>query len=518
MGRPIILLLALIFLAPGPGRAAGRLGEISFANSGAPAAQAPFIRGLALLHNFEYGDAAIAFREAQAADPGFAMAWWGEAMTYNHPVWMEQDADKARRALASFGPTPGARLSKAGTEREKAWFRAVETLYGPGDKEDRDLRYAEEMARLHERFPTDVDATAFYALSLLGTAHDGRDFATYMRAAALLEEVLPTHPNHPGVLHYMIHSYDDPIHAPLGMRAARLYGPLAAGAPHALHMTSHIFIALGMWDEVIAANLAAMGAGNAQRRAKGLAPEPCGHSREWLAYGYLQERRLAQADAMIADCRRMAIAELARPPGPAADRRWSELTSYADMATRSVIDTGRPAEPLPAAIEQADNGPARFMLAYGEAMAAPADAARLRAAVERWGALRRELQPAPKGMAKDSSGREQLMIDQIAALELVAAGQADAGIAALRQAAASETAMPLEFGPPTPPKPTLELLGDVLLGAKQPDQAAQAYAAALARAPERTLSLQGLMAAQEARGDTAAADATRARIARYVRP
>nr|MBA3811362.1 hypothetical protein [Caulobacteraceae bacterium] len=397
MGRPIILLLALVFLAPAPtSRAASRLGEVSFANSGAPAAQAPFIRGLALLHNFEYADAAIAFREAQAADPGFAMAWWGEAMSYNHPVWMEQDADKARRALASFGPTPDVRLSKAGTEREKAYVHALETLYGAGDKKDRDLRYAEEMARLHERFPADVDATAFYALSLLGTAHEGRDFATYMRAAALLEEVFPTHPNHPGVLHYLIHCYDDPIHAPLGMRAARLYGPLAAGAPHALHMTSHIFIALGMWDEVIAANLAARGAGNDARRAKGLAPEPCGHSREWLVYGYLQERRLAEADAMIADSRRMAVIEIARPPGPAADRRWSELASYADMATRSAIDTGRPAEPLPAVIEPADNEPARFMLAYGEAMAAPADSARLRAAFERLGALRRHVWPAPK--------------------------------------------------------------------------------------------------------------------------
>ena len=237
-------------------------GDVAFANSGSPAAQASFLTGLALLHDFEYRAAKLAFQQAEAADPNFAMAYWGEAMTYNHPVWMQQDAAAARAALARLGPTPGARAAKAGTQRERDYLAAVEILYGDGDKFVRDFRYADAMAALHARYPDDVDATAFDALALLGTSHDGRDVATYMKSAALLEEVYPTHLRHPGVLHYMIHSYDDPIHAPLGLRAARRYGALAPDAPHALHMTSHIFIALGMWDETIAANQAAMqGAG-----------------------------------------------------------------------------------------------------------------------------------------------------------------------------------------------------------------------------------------------------------------
>ena len=190
-------------------------GEVSFANSGAAEAQRPFLHGLALLHDFEYEDAADAFRSAQKIDPSFAMAYWGEAMTYTHPVWFQQDAAAARAALQRLGATAEERLAKAKTERERDYLRAVDVLYGSGTKNERDFNYADAMRAVHERYPDDVDATAFYAVALLGTSHQGRDFATYMRAAALLEEVLPSHPTHPGVLHYLIHCYDDPIHAPL---------------------------------------------------------------------------------------------------------------------------------------------------------------------------------------------------------------------------------------------------------------------------------------------------------------
>src|SRR3954469_25676168 len=184
-------LLLTLFFASIPASAQTEVGEVSFANSGSPAAQATFLRGLALLHNFEYEDAAAAFHKAQAIDPDFAMAYWGEAMTHTHPVWMQQNRDAARAALARLGATPEARLAKAKTERERDYLRAVEILYGDGTKEERDLRYADAMAALPQRYPDDVDATAFYALARLGTAHQGRDFAFYMKSAALLEEVFP---------------------------------------------------------------------------------------------------------------------------------------------------------------------------------------------------------------------------------------------------------------------------------------------------------------------------------------
>jgi hypothetical protein len=173
-------------------------------------------------------------------------------MTYTHPVWFQQDAAAARAVLQRLGATPEERLAKAKTERERDYLRAVDIFYGSGTKDERDFKYAEAMREVHERYPDDVDATAFYAVALLSTSHEGRDFATYMRAAALLEEVFPSHPTHPGVLHYLIHCYDDPIHAPLGMRAARRYGVVAPNAGHALRMTSHIFIAMGMWNDTAA--------------------------------------------------------------------------------------------------------------------------------------------------------------------------------------------------------------------------------------------------------------------------
>src|SRR5262249_13975807 len=212
------------------------LGRTDFPTSGSPAAQEPFLRGALLLHSFEYSDAAEAFRKAQAAQPGFAMAYWGEAMTYNHPLWSEQDRDAARRALERLAPTPAERLAKAPTPREKMYLEAVEALYGEGDRAARDRAYAEAMRRLHERFPDDLDAEAFYALALLGTTEGKRDFAVYMKAAALVEDVFAKNREHPGAAHYLIHCYDDPVHAPLGMRAARVYAGFAPAAVHALHM------------------------------------------------------------------------------------------------------------------------------------------------------------------------------------------------------------------------------------------------------------------------------------------
>ena len=208
----------------------------------------PYARGLYLLHNFEYGTAAAAFRDAQKADPDNVMAYWGEAMTYNHPLWAEQDRTAARAVLARLGPDPSARRSKSRSSKEAGWLDAVEALYGSGGKVERDAAYHLRMKALFEADPSDIDARTFYALATLGLASEGRDTALYMKSAALLEEALPSYPDHPGLLHYMIHSYDDPVHAPLGERAAARYAKVAPDAGHAQHMISHIYLALGRWD------------------------------------------------------------------------------------------------------------------------------------------------------------------------------------------------------------------------------------------------------------------------------
>ena len=496
--RPLLLCAGLVVIAAAQPAAApaqsGPVGEVAFENSGAPQAQPAFRRGLAQLHNFEYQAAIAAFREAQAADPGFVMAYWGEAMAYNHPVWMEQDAAAARAALARLAPTREARLAKARTERERAWLDAVEILYGEGSKEERDRRYADAMAELHRRWPNDVDARAFYALSLLGLAHEGRDVGLYMRAAALLEEAFPANPRHPGVLHYLIHSYDDPDHAPLGMRAARLYADVAGDAGHAVHMTSHIFLARGMWDDTVAMNARAMDVVNRQRAGRGMGPTSCGHYAEWLVYGELQRGRTAEADAVINACAAEAQRELAGPRASGRmEPRRSLVLNWSSMALRRLVDTGAwPSERLQ---PPADGWLAtRLNLAYGDMLTAR-DAVSARAARERLeavGAEARATFPAGSAEARYADSHVGVLLGQARGLEALRSGRADDGLALLRTAAEAESSLPVEFGPPAIAKPGWELLGDELLRLGRRDEARAAYERALAAAPGRRLAEAGL--------------------------
>lgn len=460
------------------------VGEVAFANSGAPAAQAAFLRGLALLHNFEYPRAIDAFRQAQAADPGFAMAYWGEAMAHNHPVWFEQDAEQARAVLARLGATRAERLAKAKTERERAYLDAVETLYGEGSKEQRDFAYSGAMERLAKAFPSDVDAAAFHALSLLGLAHKGRDFGLYMRAAAVLEELYPANQRHPGVLHYLIHSYDDPAHAPLGLRAAERYGAVAPDAPHALHMTSHIFLALGDWNRTIAANEAATAAARTLRAKEGKPPMQCGHGYEWLNYAYFQAGRPERSEAILNTCHAAALKQAQSPTN-----QWALSRSYADKWVRHVAETGkRPAAPkLDLALEA--NAFDRFTFDYGELLLARRD----RAAIGRARAALEESAAAAKldGEHPAYASRQKIVLDQAAGLEAIAAGRRSEGLALLRKAAELEAATAPEFGPPLVEKPSFELLGEELLAAGRAAEAADAFARALKLAPGRRLSLAG---------------------------
>jgi hypothetical protein len=517
LGRLAPLVALVLTSAVASASAQSEVGEVSFANSGAAAAQEPFLRGLALLHNFEYPDAAEQFRKAQAIDPNFAMAFWGEAMTNTHPVWFQQDLPAARAVLARLGATPEARLAKAPTERERDYLRAVEILYGNGTKGERDFLFSDAMATLHQRYPDDVDATAFYALSLLGTAHSGRDFSIYMRSAALLEEVFPTHQHHPGVLHYLIHSYDDPIHAPLGMRAARLYGAVAPNAGHALHMTSHIFVALGLWDDVIAANQQAMRVVDRHRAGQGKGAKTCGHYASWLHYAYLQERRLDDAKELFDACRQMATGQFSDHPEP----DLSLVPDYAAMRVFQLVETGRWDAADSIAIPESRYVDARFLLAYGDVVAAAKkkDLPAFHSAASRLRERQREViaQFDQKKEVDLDRSYVELAGRQVDALETIAEGKTDAGMALLRKVADAESAMPLEFGPPPIQKPTNELLGDQLLAAGRNAEAEQAYQSTLARAPGRTLSLQGLLRAQQALGQTEAAARTQAQIQQYVR-
>ncbi len=238
---------------------AQKLGSITFQTSGAAAAQPAFVEGVKDLHSFEFDEAAEAFQKAQKLDPAFALAYWGEAMSYNHPLWAQLDLPAARKALERLAPTREARLAKAKTPKEKAYLEAADVLfYSPGDKLARDIAYSHAMARMYEQWPDDAEVDIFYALSLLGSVRPGdQGFHRQALAASLAMKVFGQNREHPGAAHFIIHAFDDPDHAILALPAARVYAAIAPAAPHALHMPSHIFVQLGMWQDVKKSNIVA---------------------------------------------------------------------------------------------------------------------------------------------------------------------------------------------------------------------------------------------------------------------
>ena len=478
-----------------------QFGHVVFANSGTPAAQADFLQAMALLHDFEYDAAAPAFRRAQAADPGFAMAYWGEAMTFNHPIWFQQDLQAARAVLKKLAPTAAARRVKAKTDREKAYLDAVEILYGEGNKIERDFRYEEAMAKLHERYPDDVDAAAFHGLSILGTAHAGRDTATYMRAARVLEEAWIDHREHPGLVHYLIHSYDDPAHAPLGLRAARIYSRIAPDAGHAQHMTSHIFLAIGMWPETVQANIAAMADVDRMLAADGKKPQRCGHYASWLGYAYLQLGKVTEGRAAVGACR-ATIESGGAMDHPGMVLKADDLSgAYANMRLRYLVDTadwtGEIARwPLP----KMTSPGGRLDFAFTRALSAIAQGhvAEAHQALGELEAISREVVAIETKRADpDPSYRVRPEIFVIETRALLGEHEGDLAGAEklLRQAVGLEEKLPMAFGPPMIDKPTHELLGEFLLRRGRKDEARAEFEKALARTPGRRLSEQGFAAA-----------------------
>jgi tetratricopeptide (TPR) repeat protein len=474
--------------------AGDKLGEIDFPNSGNAAAQAPFVRGVKLLHNFEYEQAVQSFQEAEKADPGFALAYWGEAMAHNYTLWAEQHTDRARAILAKLAPTREARATKAKTERERRWLDAVETLYGPGTKFERDVSYADKMDAVAAAYPNDVEAQVFDALATLGRSHGTRNEANYLKSAAILEKLFPTHQHHPAVVHYMIHSYDDPAHAQLGLKAARLYDKIAPESPHALHMTSHIFLALGMWPETVAANRRALA------RALEMMPAHadrmgCGHGSNWLVYAELQMGDDASAD--IDRCRKTALEPSALAHEHSVIGSGEEgAGSLADMLVRRGVETGKWPQPLDLPAGHFEM--ARFTLAYGRALAARHDASAARAAVAAMRASRKAIAAA---LPKEMPDEDQLLpwldraIAQADAIADLAAGKHQLGLANLGEAAAAEQALPVVFGPPMVQKLGWEILADEMLADGKKPQAAAAYRHALEMAPGRRTATAGLKAA-----------------------
>jgi len=276
------------------------LGVVSLEVTGKQQAASAFERGLLLLHSFEYQDAREAFKEAQQIDPDMAMAYWGEAMTYNHSLWSEQDYDRALPVVEKLNQLD---YESGISALEKDLIDGLNILYAPKtEKTERDKNYAAYMASLHNKYPDNHEVAAFYALSLLGSVPEGRDEQLYGKGAVIAKGIIEENPNHPGALHYLIHSYDDPGHANLALDAADAYAKVAPDASHALHMPSHIYVAMGMWDQVIASNIDSYQASLNRMERKDLGNDARGyHAYHWLQYGYLQKGNKDEALKMVWD-------------------------------------------------------------------------------------------------------------------------------------------------------------------------------------------------------------------------
>jgi tetratricopeptide (TPR) repeat protein len=501
---PLAMLASALLWLPPAG--AQELGTITFATSGDAAAQPAFLEGVKALHSFQFDEAAAAFRKARQIDPDFALSFWGEAMSHNHPLWAQQDREAAQQILEALAPTLEGRLAKAGLPTERAFLEAAERLYyGPDDKLARDRAYADYMAQMYERWPDDHEVATFYALSLLGTVRPGdTGFRRQALAASIAIEVFDENPNHPGAAHFIIHSFDDPEHAPLGLPAARAYAGIAPAAAHALHMPSHIFVQLGMWADVVASNIDAYAAAVEVNRRLSL-PEGREdfHTLSWLAYANLM---LGKFDDALANVER-ARAVMERNPDNAGIR-----DGYLGMRARYILET-RQWERIPvegdgehaghdAMPDMTQSGGGAWLFIAGASAAKLGDVATADAAAAELGRMRAQI--ADEGSAYRAQS-VAILESEVAALASLARGEPNAAIRLARDAAEIERLMAPPSGPPEPIKPAHELYGEVLLAANRPADAVAAFEQALLRTPKRTPSLLGLARAAQAAGDAATA-------------
>jgi tetratricopeptide (TPR) repeat protein len=493
----LILSLLLTFTAAAETASGGMsdLGVIDFPNAGNAAAQDPFLTGVKALHSFEFEEAEVAFKAAQEADPSFALAYWGEAMSYNHPLWAQQDRDAALQTLARFAPPPDARAAKTPAGVQRGLMEAIDVLYGDGgDKLVRDIAYSDAMAKLHSAYPDDDEVAILYSLSLLGTVRPGdTGFARQMKAGAIAQQVFVRNPNHPGAAHFIIHSFDDPEHAILALPAAEKYAEIAPDAPHALHMPSHIFVQLGMWDGVVASNIKSYKA--AVRHAIRMDLERGRsefHALHWYLYGATQLGNLEDARWAVDEALRTA----AEFPTPQVQRgtmmmvalymleteRWSEF-DLADLIAANPKHIGL-----------------QFAAGMGAIAAGDLELGRTALANTIAERMSQEQNPRTAYMAKIVSVGEK----ELEAALALAEGNTSAAAALLGAAADIEAGLNAPSGPPSPMKPAFEMYGEFLLDQGRYAEAEEQFKQALARTLNRTRSVEGLSKARSAPADTAA--------------
>jgi tetratricopeptide (TPR) repeat protein len=482
-----------------------KLGKVHFPISCGAAAQTKFDAALAMLHSFWYSKAEKAFSDLATAEPGCAMAHWGVAMSHFHQIWGAPPSDELKAGVAALS---SARAAGAKTQRERDYIEALGAYYDKSDSLDhvtRFLQFEKAMASLAARYPDDREASIFYALTLDGVALAVPPDKTYPRqkkAGEILEPIFKEMPQHPGIAHYIIHSYDYPPLAARGVDAARRYSKIAPDSPHALHMPSHIFTRLGLWDDSIASNLASADAArrDLQRTMPGATSFDELHAMDYLAYAYLQTGRDADARSILEGASRAekfdkqelaaAYALTAIPARLALERR--------DWKSAASVDL----KPATITWEKFPWAQSVVFLTRATGFARGGDPASARAEVDRLTKLRDSLKGAG----------QSYWTDQVEIAHLEAAGwlaraekKDSEALELMRSAAALEDKVDKHPVTPGPILPAREQLGDLLLELGKPAEALGEYRADLAGSPNRLNGLYGAARAARLSGDSMAA-------------
>jgi hypothetical protein len=484
----------------GPAPATATTGEVDFATSCSPASQKAIKQAVWTLHSFWYPEALKAFTAVTEAEPGCAMGYWGIAMSYWYPLWYPPNAASLK---AGAEAVEKARAAATKTEREKDYIEASAAFYRDSDKLDhrtRAVAYEKAMEQVSLRYPEDREAAAFYALALNATAPPtDKTYANQRKAAGILEKIWAEQPNHPGVVHYLIHSDDSAQFAEAGLPAAICYAKIAPEVPHALHMPSHIFTRLGLWQQSIESNKAAHAAAIAYVH-KTLGPDGFDgetvHTMDYLEYAYLQTGDDRDAKAVmdeltgfrqsVAANLPMAYAVAAIPVRFALERR-----DWAAAATLSEPAIGFPLERFPWA---------QAMISYARALGAArtGDAAGAQAEIAKLRALEDKLLEA-----KDTYWANQIEVQRLGAAGILAHVQGDDKKAVELVRAAADLDATMDKHPATPAAvlPARELLADLLLETKDSGGAVKEYEQSLRAEPNRFRSILGKARAAKESGD-----------------
>jgi len=478
------------------------VGFLDFPTSGSAAAQKHFLRGVAILHSFGYKQAIEQFQKAQEIDPDFAMAYWGESLAHNHIFRPKLDLDSPRETLSRLGATPEERAAKAPTQREKDFLRAVETHFGESDLGDdtaaRRIAYMKSMRQMYEDYPGDDEVAAFYAVALIAAVRPMGDetFRLSTEAGAIGLDIFSRNPDHPGAVHYIIHAFDDPVHAPLALPAAERFAEIAAAVSHARHMPSHIFIQRGLWDRVSLSNDSAYQVAR-DLWEPGDKVNDMTHATDWGQYGDLQRE-----DWKSAAKRREIMDELVEMSAD-LDEYDREFPEWAQgmMWAREVMESER------WEVQELDDD-----TASNEAFASGMSALAL--------GDRRFAKRAKKHLDGLAKGDDDFRADIARAQRNMLHGAMEAASGRTsRVTELFDEALEIEeeFGPPagTPStlKPVDEAYGEALLALERPAAAIRRFERSLLRTPNRRLSLRGLARAQEAAGKDEAAAITYEKLA-----